>query len=137
MGGVYFADTFYWIALHLPQDQWHSRVTAWAIANKTARIVTTEEVLSEFLTWFSGSGPVGRSEAAESVRDILRETLVQVLPQTSSGFLDALSLYESRLDKEYSLTDCRSMLAMKSLGISDALSNDRHFAQEGFTVLFP
>jgi len=45
-------------------------------------------------------------------------------------------MYESRLDKGYSLTDCRSMLAMKSLGVSDVLSNDRHFAQEGFNVLF-
>lgn len=37
----------------------------------------------------------------------------------------------------YSLTDCRSMLAMRTLAISEVLSNDHHFTQEGFTVLFP
>ena len=60
-----------------------------------------------------------------------------MLSQSSASFQNALDLYRSRLDKEYSLTDCRSMVAMKSLGLSEVLSNDRHFGQEGFTVLFP
>jgi hypothetical protein len=29
------------------------------------------------------------------------------------------------------------MLAMKTLGLTEALTNDHHFTQEGFTVLFP
>ena len=62
---------------------------------------------------------------------------MQVLPQTSAGFAAALTLYEARPDKGYSLTDCRSMLAMKSLGLSDVLTHDHHFTQEGFTILFP
>jgi predicted nucleic acid-binding protein len=132
----YFADTFYWIALNFPQDAWHSRVAAWAIAHPSARLFTTEEVLSEFLTWFSGSGTAGRAQAADSVRDVLRDASVLVLPQTSSGFHDAVALYEARGDKEYSLVDCRSMLAMRQLGLTDALTNDHHFTQEGFTILF-
>ena len=31
----------------------------------------------------------------------------------------------------------RSMVAMRLLGVSDVLTNDHHFAQEGFTILFP
>ena len=34
-------------------------------------------------------------------------------------------------------TDCRSMNALRSLGIAEVLTNDRHFTQEGFTILFP
>ncbi len=30
-----------------------------------------------------------------------------------------------------------SVVAMQSLGLPEVLTNDRHFAQEGFTVLFP
>jgi hypothetical protein len=30
-----------------------------------------------------------------------------------------------------------SMLAMRTLAISEVLSNDHHFTQEGFTILFP
>jgi predicted nucleic acid-binding protein len=60
-----------------------------------------------------------------------------VLPQTTAGFQDAVAFYRSRLDKKYSLVDCRSMVAMQSLGLTGVLSNDHHFSQEGFTVLFP
>jgi predicted nucleic acid-binding protein len=137
VASVYFADTFYWIALTYPKDYWHRRVTAWAQAHRSARIITTEEVLSEVLTWFAASGAAGRSAAAAGVRKILARPLVRVLPQTSAGFKDALTFYESRLDKDYSLVDCRSMVAMRSGGISEVLSNDHHFSQEGFSILFP
>ena len=50
--------------------------------------------------------------------------------------MSGLELYESRLDKHYSLTDCSSMQMMRRLGLTDALTNDRHFTQEGFSILF-
>jgi predicted nucleic acid-binding protein len=62
---------------------------------------------------------------------------VDVLAQTRTDFDAALSLYEARPDKGYSLTDCRSMLAMRALSLSEVLSNDHHFTQEGFTIVFP
>jgi len=46
-------------------------------------------------------------------------------------------LYEQRPDKEYSLTDCISMQVMKAMGITEVLTHDRHFVQEGFIILFP
>jgi uncharacterized protein len=59
-----------------------------------------------------------------------------VIPQTRTGFLDALALYQARPDKAYSLTDCISMQAMRREGLTDVLTNDRHFTQEGFHILF-
>jgi predicted nucleic acid-binding protein len=47
------------------------------------------------------------------------------------------SLYEARPDKGYSLSDCRSMLALSAHGVTEVLTNDHHFTQEGFTILFP
>ncbi len=44
---VFFADAFYWIALTLPRDAAH----AWA-QQITGDIVTTGEVLTEYLTFF-------------------------------------------------------------------------------------
>lgn len=137
MGNEYFADSFYWIALAEPRDAWHSRVLAWQGAHPNARFVTTEEILIEVLNWFAGSGPIGRKHAVAVVRMIMADRLTQVLPQTTGDFDDALALYEARPDKDYSLTDCRSMQAMLDLGITDVLTNDHHFTQEGFTVLFP
>ena len=61
---------------------------------------------------------------------------VTVIAQTRDLFLSALDLYESRSDKAYSLTDCISMNVMRSEGLTDVLTNDHHFEQEGFTRLF-
>lgn len=49
--------------------------------------------------------------------------------------LEGLPLYERRPDKGYSLVDCISMNVMRRLRLRQVLTNDRHFAQEGFTVL--
>jgi predicted nucleic acid-binding protein len=137
MGGVYFADTFYWIALIHPKDAWHGQVVAWEHTHPRARLVTAEEVLVEVLNWFAARGPAGRSLAAAAVRSMRADASIQILPQTTTDFDAALALYEARPDKEYSLTDCRSMVALRALGISEVLTNDHHFTQEGFTILFP
>jgi hypothetical protein len=63
MAAVYFADTFWWIALANPKDAWHARAIAWEAAHPNARFVTTEEILSELLTWFAGTGPAAPSPA--------------------------------------------------------------------------
>jgi len=51
--------------------------------------------------------------------------------------LEALALYEARPDKFYSLTDCHSMQVMRREGLTDVLTNDHHFTQEGFHIVFP
>jgi hypothetical protein len=65
-----FADTLYWIALFLPNDPWADAARAVNLEN--ARLVTTEEVLSEFLTGVASFGERTRQLACESVRNILR-----------------------------------------------------------------
>ena len=134
--GVYFADTFFWIAMAHPRDAWHSRVVAWENSHPGGQFVTTEEVLGEVLNWFAATGHAGRAVAGKLVRSVLTDSSVKVLPQTTDHFANALKLYAARPDKEYSLTDCRSMIALHELGISEVLTNDHHFTQEGFTILF-
>jgi uncharacterized protein len=70
------------------------------------------------------------------VRDILQNDYVEVIQQNHETFLAGLELYRQRFDKEYSLTDCISMQTMKRLKIFEILTHDRHFTQEGFTILF-
>jgi predicted nucleic acid-binding protein len=36
----------------------------------------------------------------------------------------------------YSLTDCISMQTMRREALTEVLTNDRHFEQEGFRALF-
>jgi predicted nucleic acid-binding protein len=132
-----FADSFYWIALIFLRDAFHSAVVAFSRNLAAARLVTTDEVLTEFLNHFAALGPYWRHTTAAFVHVVRSNPQVEVLPQTRADFDAALAMYESRLDKDYSLTDCRSMAALRSLGISDVLTSDHHFTQEGFRVLFP
>jgi hypothetical protein len=64
MPPVVFADTFYWVAVLSPRDPFHVQVMAWGRNRATTRIITTDEVLTEVLNWFSGAGPYWRSKAA-------------------------------------------------------------------------
>src|SRR5229473_5311796 len=132
-----FADAFYWLALARPRDAWHAAARHWSAANASTGLVTTDEVLTEVLNALAGTGPVGRAYAAATVHDIRNDARVLVVPQTRADFDAALTLYEARPDKGYSLTDCRSMVALRALGVPEVLTNDHHFTQEGFTILFP
>ena len=132
-----FADAFYWVALLFPRDTFHARVTSFSATLGPARLVTTDEILTEVLNHFSCLGPIWRGKAGALVHDVRTNPNVDVVPQSRAGFDAALAFYEARPDKDYSLTDCRSMLAMKDHGLVDVLTHDHHFTQEGFTILFP
>jgi predicted nucleic acid-binding protein len=47
----------------------------------------------------------------------------------------AMDLLRARPDKNYSLCDAMSFLAMGQHGITEALTTDHHFEQEGFKRL--
>ena len=130
-----FADTFYWIALANTKDDAHPRVLDFSRTLGSSLIVTTDEVLTEFLA-FCASDSQLRVEAVAAVREILGAANARVIPQTRVSFLAGLDLYGARPDKGYSLTDCISMQTMRRESISDVLTNDRHFQQEGFRALF-
>ena len=130
-----FADTFYWVALSDPSDPRYQEAVAAESGFSGGKIVTTDEVLSEFLTFFAGH-PWLRERAVRAVQGLLNSPRVSVVPQSHETFLSGLELYQQRLDKGYSLTDCISMQTMRREGLTEALTNDRHFEQEGFRALF-
>jgi predicted nucleic acid-binding protein len=131
-----FADTFYWIALADFADSAHQRALALTFEQPNSPIITTDEVLVEFLTFFATAPEQLRRKAVTNARRILEDPGVYVVPQSRESFLFGMALYEARPDKGYSLTDCISMNTMRKEGLTDALTNDRHFEQEGFRALF-
>jgi len=128
-----FADAFYWIALINPKDEWHDKVMAIASSLDKTKIVTTEEVLNELLTFYASAGP--RQRAVALVKSIIDDPDIFVVEQSHQSFLEGMNLYENRADKGYSLADCISMNTMRSFGISEVLTHDQHFTQEGFVIL--
>ena len=79
---------------------------------------------------------MSKERAVRSIHAILERPDIRVIPQTTESFRAGLDLYRARLDKGYSLTDCISMNVMRAEFITDILSNDSHFVQEGFNALF-
>lgn len=130
-----FADTLYWVASITPGDAWHVPSLRAAATLGPVQLVTTEEVLVEVLSAYAGRGEYLRNEALKMVRAILTNTHVAVMPQTHQSFTAGVNFYADRADKAYSLVDCISMYTMHQMGLTEALTNDHHFAQEGFAVL--
>jgi predicted nucleic acid-binding protein len=131
-----FADAFYWIALLNRREEWYGQVVAVSRALGDRSLITTEWVLAEFLAFYSAAGASTRQRATQRTRRILDDPNVYVLSPSQATFLDGLDLYERRQDKQYSLTDCISMQVMRREGLTDVLTNDHHFEQEGFRILF-
>jgi hypothetical protein len=85
-----FADSFYWIALTNPRGAFHDTVLEFSRSLRPRAIVTTDEVLTELLT-FSASDRQLRFEAGLVVNDVLADNNVRVVPQTRRSFLAGLT----------------------------------------------
>ncbi len=130
-----FADTFYWIAFTNVQDLAHETVKTFTRSARPDVICTTEEVLTEYLNYFAAWGPHFRNKAALNIQNILDSRTVRIVAQTGDSFRAGFELYRARPDKGYSLTDCISMQTMRTEGITEVLTNDAHFEQEGFRAV--
>ena len=96
-----FVDTFVWIALIDSSDDWHDRVRQKLIDIQPCKLITTDEVLGEVLTFYSKSGSYARREAANVIQNVLADASIEVRPQTHESFTSGLSLYKQRPDKGY------------------------------------
>lgn len=129
----YFADTWYFIARLDRRDSHHSAAVRLHERSRAGELVTHDGVLTELLAYFAGHGSRTRVEAAGLVRELVYSA--DVVPSSRPLFVSALTRYERRADKEYSLVDCMSMVVMEERGIRHVLTNDHHFTQAGFTVV--
>ena len=131
-----FADTFYWVALINPADSWHQSVRNYSRTLKNVQLVTTEEVLTETINFFASFPAFMKTTVYQLVSRIIVDKNITVIPQTHESFTAGLELFNKRFDKGYSLTDCISMVTMNQLKITEFLTHDKHFQQEGFRILF-
>jgi predicted nucleic acid-binding protein len=129
----YFVDTWYLIALFDRTDEHHRATRAIARRVERLELISHDGVLTEFLAYLAGYGAYNRHVAVDFVRRFMRRALV--LPADRDLFLSGLDLYDRRLDNEYSLVDCMSMVLMRDHSLTHVLTNDHHFRQEGFTVV--
>jgi hypothetical protein len=128
-----FVDTAFIQAILNQRDQYHSsakrllpRVTA------ATQVWTTEAILVEIGNALAG---INRKAASHFIRQCYQTENMHILPVTTPLFERGLTLYESRADKTWGLTDCISFVVMQDEGLVLAATTDRHFIQAGFRAL--
>jgi uncharacterized protein len=98
-----------------------------------SKVVTTEAILWEWLNALADAST--RGIAAEGYRRAHADSFVEVVSLDPDLTGAAVTLYGSRTDKDWSLTDCISFVVMQSRGIAEALTTDHHFEQAGLKAL--
>lgn len=127
-----FADTFFYLALLNANDAQHTAARS-ILQLRWGRTVTTGFVLTEVANGFSAI--TRRSTAVTLLQQLRGNARVTIVPATQELFDRGVDLYSRRLDKGWSLTDCTSFIVMQSMGLTEALTGDRHFQQAGFRIL--
>jgi uncharacterized protein len=102
--------------------------------DSAARLLTHSYVLAEFVPLCHSRG-LPRAGSLKFARNLLANSLAEFVWVDEDLHSTALSLLESRLDKTYSICDAVSFVLMRQYEITDALTTDRHFEQEGFVRL--
>jgi predicted nucleic acid-binding protein len=80
-------------------------------------------------------GATNRRLAVDTIRQLISDPNVEIVPQTSQQFMAAMDRYGDRLDQRWSVTDCASFLIMERRDIQEALAHDRDFVAAGFAAL--
>lgn len=127
-----FADTVYFLALLNSADQFHRQAR---VLNEKppGPLTTTEFVLAE--VGDALSQPVNRPRFARLLQLLRQQPDVEIIPATSVLFQRGCEFHARRPDKEWSVTDCISFLAMQERGLEEALTSDHHFEQAGYRTL--
>jgi predicted nucleic acid-binding protein len=127
-----FADTFFFFAILHRADPLHHRAASFSRNSRLLRI-TTDWVMTELADGLSRSAD--RERFMDLYRHIQLSPAIRVVPASRPLLEEGISLYASRPDEDWPLTDCISFVVMRDEGLTQALTGDQHFEQAGFAAL--
>jgi predicted nucleic acid-binding protein len=130
-----FADTSFYLALILKNDDLREAVLAFDDTSPDLRFVTSDAIFLEVLAHVSRRGTDLREAALSLIEDVRTDARATIVRMNPELFDAGLELYRRRPDKAYSLVDCMSMVICQEQDIGEVLTHDHHFEQEGLTVL--
>jgi hypothetical protein len=129
---VVFADSFYFLAVTNRRDAAHDKSIEY-IRNNRVAVITTAWVLTEVADAFAAGRH--RATVSQILKALSQDPAAELVEATDELFHQGIQLYNSRSDKEWSLTDCISFIVMQEKGLTEALTGDHHFEQAGFVAL--
>jgi predicted nucleic acid-binding protein len=132
---ICFVDSVCWIAILNADDELHeqSDTEYKKLMRSGFRFVTSTAVLNEAANALCK--PMFRGSVVEFYKRLKKSQRVDIVFVDEKLWLSGWNLYENRPDKEWSLTDCISIVIMQDQGLRDALTNDKHFEQAGFNAI--
>ena len=113
-------------------DARHSRAVS--LLNSATLRLTHNYVLAELIALCNARG-IDRRIAIEFVGELANDPYVTVAWVEQDIHRSAMELLKARPDKVYSLCDAVSFVLMRRHAMSEALTTDKHFEQEGFIRL--
>jgi len=122
-------DTSGLLCLHHEAESFHDE--ALRAYNTASRRLTHSYILAEFVA-LAHVRRLPRLAALMFVAALLDNPDIEVLWVDEALHREAMALLLARLDKTYTLCDAVSFVLMRRRSLSEALTTDRHFAQEGF-----
>ena len=130
-----FADSSGFIAAFDPRDAAHApAAAAWrGIAKARERLVTTQLVLAETVTYLRRRGGWERSHLAGAA--ILESPLIEVVGLDAEQLAATWREFVRNPDPKLSLCDAASFLVMRDRNLRRAFTLDRHFGDAGFEVV--
>jgi uncharacterized protein len=96
--------------------------------------LTHSFVLAELVALELARG-LQRRDTLQFLTALLAHPEVETVWVAEPLYRQAVTLLQSRLDKDYSLCDAVSFVLMRERTTQEALTTDRHFEQEGFRRL--
>ena len=132
-----FADTSGWANAFVKTEPYYTKastlVKQWQQYN--CRVVTTNYVLSELIPLLTVRLRVPRERGLRYIETLRSVDWIEIVHIDEVLDQEAWKLLAERLDKQWSLVDAASFVVMRERGISEALTTDRHFEQDGFIRL--
>ena len=132
-----FADTSGWASLVDRRQTFHAlaALLVQQACDDGKTIVTTNYVLAELTALLTSPLRMPRHQQIQYLTDIRTASWVEVVLIDSTLDTAAWQLWESRIDKDWSLVDCASFIVMQRRSLREALTTDHHFEQAGFIRL--
>jgi predicted nucleic acid-binding protein len=129
-----FLDTVGMIAVWDDTDQWHAAAKAayFRLLGESRRLVATPLVMCECAN--ASARRTYRSDVCELRKVLIEEGLL--IEPTVEELEQAWIAYERGEAAQAGIVDHVSFVVMRRLGITEALTNDKHFQAAGLTVLF-
>ena len=129
-----FLDTVGLIAIWDEDDQWHE-----AASNVFARLLQDgRNLLTTTLVLFECGNASARRPYRIDVDDLRQRMKAanQLIDPTDSDVSDGWTAYRAGHAGQAGIVDHVSFAVMRRLGLTEAFTNDRHFAAAGFIPLF-